>query len=135
MPDETVLAPAVVQHMLLLSYRRKLPLVGLSESQAKMGALLSLSLASAEDIGRQAGELANSILGGRPPTEAPYTTARRVQLTVNLKAAGPHAAALPQPRAPLHGLVAGRAGVAVVGHRLQPESPTSPPAGTTRCGP
>ena len=87
LPDETNLAPAVLQQMLLFSYRRKVPLIGLSESQAQMGALLSLSFASSEDIGRQAGELANSILAGRAPAEIPYTTARRVRLTVNLKAA------------------------------------------------
>jgi ABC-type uncharacterized transport system substrate-binding protein len=87
LPDETNLAPAVLQQMLLFSYRRRVPLIGLSESQAQMGALLSLSFASSEDIGRQAGELANSILAGRAPAEVPYTTARRVRLTVNLKAA------------------------------------------------
>lgn len=87
LPDETILAPAVVQHMLLVSYRKKFPLLGLSEGQAQMGALLSLSFASSEDIGRQAGELANSILEGKTPVEVPYTTARRVNLTVNLKAA------------------------------------------------
>ena len=87
LPDETNLAPAVLQQMLLFSYRRKVPLIGLSESQAQMGALLSLSFASSEDIGRQAGELANSILAGRAPAEIPYTSARRVRLTVNLKAA------------------------------------------------
>jgi ABC-type uncharacterized transport system substrate-binding protein len=87
LPDETNLAPAVLQQMLLFSYRRRMPLIGLSESQAQMGALLSLSFASSEDIGRQAGELANSILGGKAPAEIPYTTARRLRLTVNLKAA------------------------------------------------
>ncbi|MGH7415046.1 MAG: ABC transporter substrate-binding protein [Candidatus Rokuibacteriota bacterium] len=87
LPDETNLVPTVLQQMLLFSYRRKVPLIGLSESQAQMGALLSLSFASSEDIGRQAGELANSILAGKAPAEIPYTTARRVRLTVNLKAA------------------------------------------------
>lgn len=87
LPDETNLAPAVLQQMLLFSYRRRVPLIGLSESQAHMGAVLSLSFASSEDIGRQAGELANSILAGRAPAEIPYTTARLVRLTVNLKAA------------------------------------------------
>jgi putative ABC transport system substrate-binding protein len=52
-----------------------------------MGALLSLSFASSEDIGRQAGELANQILSGSTPSELPYTLARQVSLTVNLKAA------------------------------------------------
>jgi putative tryptophan/tyrosine transport system substrate-binding protein len=87
LPDETNLAPTVIQQMLLFSYRRKIPLIGLSEGQAQMGAVLSLSFASSEDIGRQAGELANSILAGKAPAEIPYTTARRVRLTVNLKAA------------------------------------------------
>lgn len=87
LPDETILAPAVVQHMLLISYRKQIPLLGLSESQAEKGALLALSFASSEDIGRQAAELANSILEGKTPNEVPYTTARRVNLTVNLKAA------------------------------------------------
>ena len=86
-PDETVLVPAVIQHLFLFSYRKKVPLLGISESQAQMGALLALSFASSEDIGRQAGELANSILAGKRPAEIPYTMARRVHLTVNLKAA------------------------------------------------
>jgi putative ABC transport system substrate-binding protein len=96
LPDETNLAPAVVQQMLLLSYRKKIPLLGLSENQAQMGALLSLSFASSEDIGRQAGELANSILAGKTPAEVPYTTARRVHLTVNLKAAQKLGMEIPQ---------------------------------------
>jgi ABC-type uncharacterized transport system substrate-binding protein len=87
LPDETILAPTVVQQMLLFSYRKRVPLLGLSESQAQAGALLSLSFASGEDIGRQAGDLANSILAGKAAGELPYTTARQVKLTVNLKAA------------------------------------------------
>jgi len=87
LPDETVLAPEVVERMLLFSYQRKVPLLGLSKRQAEMGALFSLSFASSEDIGRQAGELANRIIGGKTVAEIPYTTARRVTLAANLKAA------------------------------------------------
>jgi len=87
LPDEIVLTPEVVQYMILFSYRKKIPLIGLSERQAQMGALLSLSFASSEDIGRQAAELANSILEGQPPDRLPFTMARQVKLTVNLKAA------------------------------------------------
>ena len=86
-PDEAVLVPGVVQHMLLVSYRKKIPLVGLSDAHAQQGALLSLSFASSEDIGRQAGELAASIVQGKAPVEIPYTVARQLKLTVNLKAA------------------------------------------------
>ena len=73
--------------MLLFSYRTKVPVVGLSERHAEMGALLSLSFASSEDIGKQAGEIANRILEGRTAGNIPYTMARQVNLTVNLKAA------------------------------------------------
>jgi putative tryptophan/tyrosine transport system substrate-binding protein len=86
-PDETVLSQAVVQQMLLLSYRWKIPLLGLSDRHAQMGALFALSFASGEDIGRQAGELAQAILAGRPVTDVPYTNARKLFLTVNLKTA------------------------------------------------
>jgi putative ABC transport system substrate-binding protein len=87
LPDETILAPEVLQYMLLFSYRNKVPLLGLSERQAQMGALLALSFASSEDIGKQAAELANGILGGKTAADIPYTTARQVKITVNLKAA------------------------------------------------
>ena len=86
-PDETILSQAVVQQMLLYSYRRKVPLLGMSDRHAQMGALFSLSFASGEDIGRQAGELAQAILTGRAASDVPYTSARKLFLTVNLKTA------------------------------------------------
>jgi ABC-type uncharacterized transport system substrate-binding protein len=86
-PDETILSQAVVQQMLLYSYRRRVPLLGMSDRHAQMGALFSLSFASGEDIGRQAGELAQAILTGRAASDVPYTSARKLFLTVNLKAA------------------------------------------------
>jgi len=88
LPDVTVLAPESVQYMLLFSFRNKIPLLGLSENQARMGALFGLSFGSGRDIGIQAGEIANEILSGRRAEEIPFTTARRLRLTVNLKTAG-----------------------------------------------
>ena len=87
LPDQTVLASKVVEYMLLFSYRNKIPLLGLSERQAQMGALLSLSFGSSEDIGRQSAELSNAVLGGSEASVIPFTTARTVKITVNLKAA------------------------------------------------
>ena len=52
-----------------------------------MGALVSLYFASGEDIGHQAGELVNQILGGQANAPIPYTSAREVNLVVNLKTA------------------------------------------------
>jgi len=87
LPDETILVIKVVQYMLLFSSRNKVPVLGLSEKQTRMGALLSLSYGSSRDMGRQAGEMANSILSGTKPVTIPYTTPRQVKLTVNLRAA------------------------------------------------
>jgi putative tryptophan/tyrosine transport system substrate-binding protein len=95
-PDETTLSQAVVQQMLLFSYRKKIPLLGLSDRHAQMGALFALSFASGEDIGRQAGELAQAILTGRAASGVPYTNARKVYLTVNLKAAQKLGLEIPQ---------------------------------------
>ena len=76
-----------MQQILLVSFRKKIPVLGLSERHARMGALLSLSFASSEDIGRQAGEIARAVLGGKAAAQIPYTTARNVTVAVNLKAA------------------------------------------------
>ena len=95
-PDKTILAPAVVEHMLLFSYRNGIPLLGLSSRHAEMGALLSLTFASAEDIGRQAGELANRAVAGGSASAIPFTMARMVDLTVNLKTAGKLGIEIPQ---------------------------------------
>jgi putative ABC transport system substrate-binding protein len=95
-PDETVLSQTVVQHMLLLSYRRKLPLLGVSDRHAQMGALFAMSFASGEDIGRQAGEQAQAILGGRAVSDVPYTSARKVYLVLNLKTAQKLGLEIPQ---------------------------------------
>jgi putative tryptophan/tyrosine transport system substrate-binding protein len=97
LPDETILAQAVVQQMLLFSYRRKIPVLGLSDRHAQMGALLSLSFASSEDIGRQAGEIAKAVLGGKAAGQIPYTTARKTNLVVNLKAAQKLGVEIPRP--------------------------------------
>jgi putative ABC transport system substrate-binding protein len=88
LPDPTVLASESVQYMLLFSFRHKIPVLGLSENQARMGALLGLSFESGRDIGSQAAELAGGILAGKSIEELPFTTARKMRLTVNLKSAG-----------------------------------------------
>jgi putative ABC transport system substrate-binding protein len=95
-PDESNLVEKVIDQMLLISYRQRIPLVGLSEKHAQKGALLSLSFASSEDIGKQAADLANAILAGKPPAELPATTARQIDLTVNLKAAQKLGMTIPQ---------------------------------------
>jgi putative tryptophan/tyrosine transport system substrate-binding protein len=86
-PDETVLQSEIIQHLLLMSYNKKLPVIGLSPNHAQLGAVLSLQFGSSEDIGKQAAELANTILDGRSASQLPYTTVRQLNVIVNLKAA------------------------------------------------
>ncbi len=86
-PDETILGDEVLQYMLLFSYENRVPVLGLSERQTQMGALLSLSYKSSKDMGRQAGEMANRILRESKPSRIPPITPRQVKLNVNLKAA------------------------------------------------
>jgi len=54
--DKTVLAPQSLQHMYRLSFRHKVPIVGLSEKYVRLGALFSLDVDIA-DLGRMAWEL------------------------------------------------------------------------------
>ncbi len=86
-PDETILPDEVFQHMLLFSYKNKVPILGLSEKQTEMGALLALSYRSNKDMGRQAGDMANRILSGIKAAKIHNTTSRQVKLNVNLRAA------------------------------------------------
>jgi len=86
-PNETILADEVFQYMLLFSYENRVPVLGLSERQTEMGALLSLSYKSSKDMGRQAGEMANRILRESKSVRIPPTTPRQVKLSVNLRAA------------------------------------------------
>ena len=96
-PDPRTLAPNVQEQMLLLSYRKKVPLLGVSEAQAKMGSMMAIYFGSSEDIGRQAGELAKLIAQGKSVSEVPFTLARTVNVVVNLKAARKMGIDVPQP--------------------------------------
>ena len=59
--DPTVFTPQSVRYILLHTLRSKIPLIGLSPSYVRAGALMSLS-ADYRDVGRQSGEQAVRIL-------------------------------------------------------------------------
>jgi ABC-type uncharacterized transport system substrate-binding protein len=86
-PDERFLADDILERILLFSFERKIPVLGLSERHTEMGALLSLSYGSAKDMGRQAGEVSNSLLSDAKMVAMPLVTLRQVKLTVNLRTA------------------------------------------------
>jgi putative tryptophan/tyrosine transport system substrate-binding protein len=86
-PEETFLADDILQRIVLFSFERKIPVLGLSERHTEIGALVSLSYGSAMDLGRQAGDAANRVLGDANATLASVIFPRQIKLTVNLKTA------------------------------------------------
>jgi putative ABC transport system substrate-binding protein len=86
-PDERFLADDILQRIFLFSFDRKIPVLGLSERHTQMGAVLSLSYASAKDIGRQAGEAVNKLITEPKSMALPNIALRQLKLTANLKTA------------------------------------------------
>lgn len=71
-PDDTVLNNRTARHILLASYRRRVPLVGYSSSFVKAGAVAAL-VTTPEQMGQQAGEMVAEYLSRRtmPPPRPP----------------------------------------------------------------
>jgi len=84
--DQMVLSPQTAEAVLLFSFRRAVPFVGLSSSWVKAGALYSLDR-NYSDLGAQCGELALKILNGAKPGALPPVPPRKVLYSLNLKTA------------------------------------------------
>lgn len=82
-PDTMVFTPESTEDLLLYALREKIPVIGLSPSYVKAGALFSLSC-DYEDIGRQSGEMAQRIIDGDLPAAIPLEGPARTDLAVNL---------------------------------------------------
>jgi len=85
-PDTTAITPESINYMLLFAFRNRIPLIGISDKYVKDGVLLALSFDS-EDIGRQAGEMANRILEGKDIKEFSLIKPRMVKFSINLNTA------------------------------------------------
>jgi ABC-type uncharacterized transport system substrate-binding protein len=85
-PNEMFLTDEILQRIFLFSFARKVPVLGLSERQTDMGALLSLSYRSAKDMGQLAGEAVNRLLNSETPMPL-HIAPRQLKLTVNFKTA------------------------------------------------
>lgn len=81
-PDVTVMTPQTIEFFILFSLQNRIPLAAFSEKYLQMGAFMAFGL-DPEDMGRQAGELANLILSGTHPGKIPVQKARTVSVTVN----------------------------------------------------
>ena len=81
-PDPTVLTPDSVEFLLLFAQENLVPVFSFAEKYEKMGALFSLDV-DPVDMGKQAGEMTNRLLGGSPVDELPRVDARRAVLRFN----------------------------------------------------
>ncbi len=84
--DQVVLNPQTARHILLFSFRNRIPFVGLSNAWSRAGALYSLDR-DYRDIGRQCGEMALRILQGEPVPSISPVPPRKLTYSLNLKAA------------------------------------------------
>lgn len=84
--DRLVISPQTAEAILLFSLRHRLPVIGLTTSWTKAGALYSLDR-SYGDLGAQCGELALKILQGIKPSALPHSPPRKVVYSLNLKTA------------------------------------------------
>jgi putative ABC transport system substrate-binding protein len=94
-PDSTVLTEDSIKFLLVAALEQNVPVVGFSSEFVRSGALLGLSV-SYQDVGRQAGFLADKILRGRAPISQAALPPEHVRLTLNLKTAKYLGLSIPQ---------------------------------------
>jgi putative ABC transport system substrate-binding protein len=85
-PDDLVYTPLTSRHILLFSFRNRIPLIGLSKEWVKAGALYSLEW-DYRDLGIQCAEKALKMLQGARPDSYLPEGPRTVRYALNLKTA------------------------------------------------
>jgi ABC-type uncharacterized transport system substrate-binding protein len=86
LPDVSMLSASVMENVYLFSYRRKIPLLGISESSVKQGSLFALVF-DPDGIVEQIAELAGSIMKGTHANELPPSAPRKFRLSLNINTA------------------------------------------------
>lgn len=82
-PDTDIYFPKVAEHLLQTSVKNKFPVIGLSSSYVRAGALIAFDC-DYEDLGRQAGEIALGILSGGKQVNTQFVKPRKVKISLNL---------------------------------------------------
>jgi ABC-type uncharacterized transport system substrate-binding protein len=86
LPNAQLLTPATMEEVYLLSFRKRIPLLGISEKQVRDGALLAL-VADLTDMGRKIGEYASLVMRGTHADQLPPAPARRFDVYLNTETA------------------------------------------------
>lgn len=84
--DTVALTPETAKNFFLLSFRTRIPFVGLSAAWVKAGAFYALEW-DFVDLGAQCGEMAGIVLRGGDPAKIPPSPPRKATLALNLKTA------------------------------------------------
>jgi len=82
LPDISVITPETVDFLLMTSFRKKIPVLSFSDKYVKMGALAAVSM-DPFDIGVQAGEMVNRVLGSGDVTALKRVDARKPVVSIN----------------------------------------------------
>lgn len=85
-PDSSVFTPLTTSHIQVVALRRRVPVLGLSPSHARTGALAAFALDYA-DVGRQTTDLVRRVLARGAATGIPVARPRRVDVIVNARTA------------------------------------------------
>lgn len=86
LPDSTVVTPETVEFLLLFSQQNRKPVITFAGKYVENGAVVSLDI-DGFDLGKQAGEIANRVLGGVAISDIPDTDARKAVMRINRKVA------------------------------------------------
>lgn len=82
LPDVALLTPAVMEKVYLFSFRRKVPVLGISEGNVKQGALFAIVFDPLH-IGEEIGEKALKVLSGVPLKKIPHSAPKAFNLFLN----------------------------------------------------
>lgn len=85
-PDRSILKAVMAEKVILFALRNRIPLIGLSPTWVKSGALYALGW-DYRDIGIQCGDMAVAALAGRRPGDISPEAPRKAPLSVNRKTA------------------------------------------------
>lgn len=98
LPDANLLSAQAMSNVLLQSFKKNIPLLGISEANVKQGALFALVF-DHKAVSRQIGEKAQSILNGVAASELPEAPPRRYNLFINSNTARKMAIEIPEEMA------------------------------------
>ncbi|MEA2005498.1 MAG: ABC transporter substrate-binding protein [Acidobacteriota bacterium] len=85
-PDSKIYFLESVEYLLIEGLRRKIPIIGLSSSYTRAGALISFDC-NYEDLGEQAAEIALKILAGENLVKTQFIPPRKISFSLNMLAA------------------------------------------------